>query len=101
MTPAFALRRATPKNADVLVSHRRWMLEDMGHQDVASLDAMTAAFRPWLLRKMETGEYHAWLAEAQDGSIAAGAGLWLMDWTPHLIAPDKPRANILNVYTLP
>jgi GNAT superfamily N-acetyltransferase len=75
------------------------MFEDMGYQDADALDAMSAAFLPWLLRKMESGEYLAWVAEAPDGSVAAGVGLWLMDWVPHMIGPDKPRANILNVYT--
>ena len=35
---------------------------------------------------------------ASDGSIVAGAGLWLMDWPPHMIG-SGPRGNILNVFT--
>lgn len=29
----------------------------------------------------------------------AGAGVWLMDWPPHVVGKSKQRANILNVYT--
>jgi GNAT superfamily N-acetyltransferase len=45
------------------------------------------------------GDYLAWLVSAPDGSIAAGAGLWLMDWPPHMVGQSSRRANILNVYT--
>ena len=29
----------------------------------------------------------------------AGAGLWLMDWLPHMIGDGRWRGNIVNVYT--
>lgn len=77
------------------------MFLEMGYRDLAVLDAMIVAFRPWLLRKMEEGEYLAWLAVRPDGSVAAGLGLWLMDWPPHMVGPGSRRGNILNVYTDP
>jgi GNAT superfamily N-acetyltransferase len=53
-------------------------------------------------QKMSAGDYLAWFAIAPDGSVAAGAGLWLMDWPPHMLgAGDNRRGNILNVYTRP
>jgi GNAT superfamily N-acetyltransferase len=48
---------------------------------------------------MEAREYLAWLAIAPDESVAAGAGLWLMDWPPHMVGGGKWRGNIVNVYT--
>ena len=75
------------------------MFQDMGYEDEAALDAMSAKFQVWLLEHLESGEYHAWLISAPDGSIAAGAGLWLMDWPPHMIGQGSRRGNILNVYT--
>jgi ribosomal protein S18 acetylase RimI-like enzyme len=36
---------------------------------------------------------------APDGSVAAGTGLWLMDWPPHMVGRGARRGNILNVYT--
>ncbi len=77
------------------------MFFDGGFRDERALDAMTAAFDPWLRRKMQDGEYLAWFAVRPDGSIAAGAGLWLMDWPPHMIGPGRWRGNIVNVYTEP
>jgi GNAT superfamily N-acetyltransferase len=59
---------------------------------------MSAKFRRWLLERMDSGDYLAWLVSASDGSVAAGAGLWLMDWPPHMIGTGTRRGNILNVY---
>ena len=95
----FTLRRASVDDLATLVAHRRAMFYDMGCRDDASLDSMSARFRPWLQAQMNAGEYLAWLAIAPDGSVAAGAGLWLMDWLPHMIGTGSRRGNIVNVYT--
>jgi GNAT superfamily N-acetyltransferase len=93
------IRPATHDDIETLVMHRRAMFFEMGHRDETVLDTMTAAFRPWLLARMETREYLAWVATGSDDSIVAGLGLWLMDWPPHMIGPGARRGNILNVYT--
>jgi GNAT superfamily N-acetyltransferase len=95
----FEIRPATIVDVEAITAHRRAMFFEMGYRDEAVLDAMIAAFRPWLRRKMEEGEYLAWLAVRADGSVAAGLGLWLMDWPPHMVGPGSRRGNILNVYT--
>ena len=101
MPQTFEIRPATIGDAEIIAAHRQAMFFEMGYRDHAILDAMTAAFRPWLRRKMEEGEYLAWLAIAPDGAVAAGLGLWLMDWPPHMVGPGSRRGNILNVYTNP
>jgi ribosomal protein S18 acetylase RimI-like enzyme len=97
------IRVATVDEGDLeaIVRHRRAMFFDMGHCDEKALEAMTVRFRPWLKGKMEAGEYLGWFAIGPDGSIAAGLGLWLMDWPPHLVGAGKWRGNILNVYAEP
>jgi len=95
----FTIRRAATADAETLVAHRRAMFQDMGYRDEVALDSMAAKFRVWLLEHMNAGDYHAWLVSAPGGSIAAGAGLWLMDWPPHMIGRAARRGNILNVYT--
>jgi len=75
------------------------MFLDMGYEDEAVLDSMSRRFREWLMKQMSAGNYLAWLVMAPDGSIAAGTGLWLMDWPPHMIGTSERRGNILNVYT--
>ena len=101
MTPGFVVRIGAAGDAKTIVRHRRAMFSEMGYRDEAALDQMSGAFEPWLARRMQTGEYLAWFAVGADGSIAAGLGLWLMDWPPHMIGPGAPRGNILNVYTEP
>jgi GNAT superfamily N-acetyltransferase len=73
----------------------------MGYSDEAALDSMSERFRVWLREHMSEGDYLAWLITAPDGTLAAGAGLWLMDWPPHMIGKGARRGNILNVYTHP
>jgi GNAT superfamily N-acetyltransferase len=97
----FSIRRATLDDVETIAAHRRSMFFEMGHRDAAALDAMVEAFLPWVRRKMAEEEYLAWLAIAADGSVAAGAGLWIMDWPPHMVGPGSPRGNILSVYTRP
>ena len=98
MSEEYYIRLAGLDDARAIVDHRRSMFRDMGRGDEARLAQMSAAFEPWLLRRMESGEYLAWMAVAADGSIAGGAGLWLMDWPPHLLGSGARRGNIVNVY---
>jgi GNAT superfamily N-acetyltransferase len=95
------IRPTTLEDAECIATHRRAMFFGMGYRDEAALDAMLAAFRPWLSKKMKAQEYLAWFAVAPDHSIVAGLGLWLMDWPPHMTGPGAFRGNILNVYTEP
>jgi GNAT superfamily N-acetyltransferase len=95
------VRPATLADIAIIVGHRRSMFAAMGHSDDAKLAAMSSAFEPWLRRRMEAGEYLAWFAITADQAVAAGLGLWLMDWPPHVIGAGARRANILNVFVRP
>lgn len=92
---------ATLEDVPIIVTHRRSMFAAMGYADNAALDAMALAFEPWLRRKMQTGEYLAWLAITEAHTVVAGVGLWLMDWPPHMIGAGARRGNILNVFVRP
>ena len=94
----FTIRPASTADLETLVEHRRAMFQDMGYSDETAMLAMSEKFRVWLLEHMNAGDYFAWLVNAEDGTIAAGTGLWLMDWPPHMIGGGR-RGNILNVYT--
>jgi len=96
---AFRIARAGLDDVETIVEHRRAMFWDMGQRNDVALDEMSGSFRGWVVRKIESGEYLAWFAIADDAKVAAGVGLWLMDWPPHLIGPGVPRGNIVNVYT--
>ncbi len=102
MTPSFTVREATTADVSLIVHHRRSMFRDMGHTDAAVLEPMCRDFQVWVTERMEQGLYRTWLALAEDGAVASGAGLWLMDWPPHVIGlGSRYRGNILNVYTEP
>jgi len=95
----YSIRLATLQEAQIIAGHRHRMFLDIGNHDRQKLEAMTEAFRPWLESRMAAGEYLGWLAMAVDGSVAAGLGLWLMDWPPHVLGGGSRRGNIVNVYT--
>jgi GNAT superfamily N-acetyltransferase len=97
----FSIRQGTLDETEWVVAHRRAMFVAMGYRDDGTMQQMIREFRPWLAQKMKTGEYLAWFAVDQGGAIAAGLGMWLMDWPPHMLGPGPARANILNVYTRP
>lgn len=106
MAEQFLIRAGTLADAETVVAHRRAMFLAMGYPDDDAMQAMIERFRPWLLAKMRAEEYLAWfavdrLAVANDQSVAAGLGMWLMDWPPHLLGLGRWRPNILNVYTRP
>ena len=94
----FTIRCASTADLETLVEHRGAMFQDMGYNDEAAMRTMSEKFRVWLLEHMNAGDYLAWLATAPDDTIAAGTGLWLMDWPPHMIGWGS-RGNILNVHT--
>ena len=95
-----ALRAATVDDAATITAHRRHMFEAMGGYDSAGLDAMDAAFEPWVRARLESGAYRGWLA--LDGeAIVAGAGLWVMPWAPGPVDPADRRGVVYNVYTEP
>jgi GNAT superfamily N-acetyltransferase len=95
------IRPGTVADADTVIAHRRAMFLEMGYRDDDAMKQMCEAFRPWLLRMMQSDQYLAWFAVDPGGAIASGLGLWLMDWPPHMLGPGPWRANILNVYTRP
>lgn len=95
------IRRATAADAEAIIHHRRSMFSDMGYGDAAWLDGVAASFLPWVRRKLESGEYLGWFAVSPDQSVAAGAGLWLLDWFPHRLDRGSVRGYLLNVYTEP
>ena len=94
------IRAATVEDAALIAHQRRAMFADMGNTDTARLEAMEAEFTVWVREKLARGEYLGWFA-LDDETMVAGAGLWLMDWPPHIIGTSARRGNILNVYTHP
>ena len=77
------------------------MFAEMRDLPGEQLDQLDAAFGPWVAARIERGEYHGWFAVEPAGQVVGGAGVWLMDWPPHMWHVAPHRANILNVYVRP
>lgn len=99
MTSGFTVRRASVADAPTIAHHRRAMFLEMQSADEAALDKMAARFTPWVEEKLAIDEYLGWLVVAEDGSVAAGAGMWLMEWPPHYLGRSPHRGYLMNVYT--
>ena len=97
----YTIRRATLDDIDTIVAHRKGMVQDIHPSKTALLDGMAAAFEQWLIPRMRDEKYLGWLAVSPEGSVAAGIGLWLIDWPPTILSTSTYRGYILNVYTDP
>lgn len=99
LTKEFTVRRASVDDAATIADHRRAMFLEMQSADEAALDEMAARFASWVEQKLASDEYLGWFVIAEDGSVAAGAGMWLMEWPPHYLGRAPRRGYLMNVYT--
>jgi len=96
----YSYRPVAPGDLELICRHRYEMFKDSGRAE-AILVPMTKTFRPWLERKLNSGAYFGWIAEA-DGKPVAGLGMMVIDWPPHPNhAEDDRRGYVLNVYVEP
>lgn len=94
------IRQATIDDIGVICQQRRAMFDEMGVGTVDARDAHDDRYPAWLREQLEHGHYIGWFVE-EEGQIAAGAGLWLIDWQPTPRARNPLRGYVLNVYTEP
>lgn len=98
----YTVRMATANDVDAIVRHRCEMMRELQSTTDDLSQQMKDNFRPWLLRRLESGEYLGWLATAEDGRVAAGSGVIFLDWPPSMLhLHPARRAYLLNVYTEP
>jgi GNAT superfamily N-acetyltransferase len=97
----YKIRLATLDDVDALVSLRLVFLEEVG--SVRSGDdcgELGAAIRDYLVRKMPTGEFLAWVAEGEDG-IVGTSGVTLFERPPNGANVAGIEAYLSNMYTVP
>lgn len=97
----FTIRPATVEDAAIIAHHRRAMFQAMGFEDQENLRTMEDKFRAWVIARIRRGEYLGWLATDDQGTVVAGAGMWIIQWPPHPMDLSERRAYIMNVYTEP
>ncbi len=95
--PMYKIRLATLDDVDALISLRLVFLEEVG--GVKSSDdygELGAAIRGYLVRKMPTGEFLAWVAESEEG-IVETSGVSLFERPPNGANVAGVEAYLWNV----
>ncbi len=99
MDLSYRTRRATPKDSLVLADMRRRMFIAMGKPDDDRMQNMVRAFAAWVADAISRGVYVGWVVETPEREPVANAGLFLLEWPPHLRDIGVMRGYILNVWT--
>jgi GNAT superfamily N-acetyltransferase len=95
------IRNADLKDLKHLLHHRRAMFEEMGFQDIATLDRVDDVSREYFTEALRIGTYKAWLAGESNGQIVGGGGIVIANWPGYPGENHAKRAWILNMYTEP
>jgi GNAT superfamily N-acetyltransferase len=95
------IRLATPDDAATIAGHRSGMFLDLGRFDAERAAAMADDLIPIFQRMVSSGEYVGWLAVAEDGTVAAGAGVQLRTLLPRPETAVTREALVVNVYVQP
>ena len=96
--PQIKIRKATLRDLELLVAHRRGMWFDMGYKNKAELDAADRVYRRWAKSRLKTGELVGFIVESAD-QIAGSGCLWLQ---PRLPVPGFAggfQPYLLSMYT--
>ena len=97
----YRIRLATLDDLDELLRLRLDFLEEVGSlKEGADGDELGAAMRDYLVRKMPSGAFLAWVAESE-GAIVATSGVTIFERPPNGANPAGLEAYLSNMYTLP
>ena len=94
-----SIRRAAPRDCDIILHHRRSMFQEMKEGASDELDRTVQIARPWLMTALSNGTYQGWLAEDSQRKVVAGAGVVVLSWPASPKNLENRRALIVNVYT--
>jgi GNAT superfamily N-acetyltransferase len=95
------IRKAGVDDLKDILHHRRAMFEEMGFQDIATLDRVDDVSREYFTEALRIGTYKGWLAEEPNRRIVAGGGIAIANWPGFPGENLAKRAWILNMYTEP
>ena len=101
MTTTPTIRRATPADVEALARLRLDLLREIGDARDESQEApLLEAIRGYLRRTLGSGEFLAWVAEA-DGQVVASSGLVFFERPPDAGNLAGVDAYLMNMYTVP
>jgi GNAT superfamily N-acetyltransferase len=94
------LRRATLRDLDLLVRHRRGMWADIGGYKKRELDAADPVYRRWARARLRSGALVGWVVEVK-GVAAASGCVWIQPAQPRPRVPEAVQPYLLSMYTEP
>lgn len=97
----FKIRRATRKDIDTLVSHRRRMWQDILRQEREKSGTKDRVYRKWLSDVMSRGKFVGFLAVADGGRIVGSGVIWLRETSPKPWSSRLEEPYLLSMYTEP
>lgn len=98
--PRQVVRRATPRDLDLLVLHRRKMWEDLGGRTGGQLDAADRVYRRWARQRLKSGKLAGWVVEVGGAPVGSGCA-WIQEAQPRPGWKGTHQAYLLSVYTVP
>jgi GNAT superfamily N-acetyltransferase len=98
--PRFKIRKASLKDLDLLVKHRREMFRDMGRKNLQALNRQDATYRAWARRRLKSLELVGFIAATRK-EVAASGCVWIQPKQPIVSTPLLCLPYLLSVYTEP
>lgn len=93
------IRRATRRDIDVLVAQRRGMFAAMRRYTPEAHAIGDRAYRRWLIPRLRSGRFVAWLAVTRAGRAVAGGAVWLREEQPRPGVPAGLVPYLMSMYT--
>lgn len=97
--PGFKIRRATIKDMDVLVEHRRAMFEEMARMTAEERKVAGDSYRAWATEMMKQKLFHGYIVETGRGKVAASGCVWLRQSQPSRGHPATMVPYVMSIYT--
>jgi GNAT superfamily N-acetyltransferase len=99
--PGFEIRRATAKDLELLIQHRRMMFEEMALPTEEELSVHDESYRLWAKEMMKKRLMHGYVAQTVSGRPAASGCIWLREMQPSPGHPHGMVPYVLSMYTRP
>jgi len=97
--PRTRVRRATLRDLEVLVRHRRGMWEDISHFDTAQIAAGDRVYREWTRARLRSRRLIGFIVEDARGEAVASGCVWLMPRQPRPMWNGPTVPYLMSMYT--
>jgi GNAT superfamily N-acetyltransferase len=97
----FLVRKATSRDLELLVRHRRGMWIDLGIREKAVLDEADRAYWKWAKSALRNRSLVGWVAETRDGLEVGSGCIWLRAAQPRPNLKKHVQPYLLSMYTEP